>query len=486
VIARKQGSLISSSPVVFLSAAVLLAGCAVGPNYHRPAVAVPDRWPTPPNTAAVIGPATEQWWESFGDRELNSLVTRAVEANLDLKLAAARVEEARANRGVARSGGLPQLTGTMTASRQRQIAQGFVPNESGTGASLQTFPYETNLFSGLVDMSWEIDLFGGIRRQVQAAEADLTAQKEDRRNVLISLLGDAATNYAQVRGYQMRLDIARHNIGIQKDTLKLTRDLVNAGQATERDVAQSEALLETTRASLSALDSGLQTAIHRLGVLLGLEPGALASELAASAPLPLTPPEVPVGLPSDLLKRRPDIRRAEAQLVAATARVGQAKADYFPKLSLTGSAGREATELRALTLSLANVFSIGPSISLPIFTGGKIRSNVAAQTARMKQAEVTYESTILTALEETENALVNLNNEQERRNRLQEVVRASQTALELAQIQYKAGLTDFLTVLESERTLAGDQDQLAQSQVSATTNLISLYKALGGGWDIPR
>src|SRR5215472_4762277 len=179
---------------VFLSATALLAGCAVGPNYHRPAVAVPDHWPAPPSTAAVIGPATEQWWKSFEDRELNSLVTRAVEANLDLKLAAARVEEARANRGVARSGGLPQLAGTVTASRQRQIAQGFVPNESGTGGgSLQTFPYETNLFSGLVDMSWEVDLFGGIRRQVQAAEADLTAQQEDRRNVLISLLGEVAT-----------------------------------------------------------------------------------------------------------------------------------------------------------------------------------------------------------------------------------------------------------------------------------------------------
>jgi NodT family efflux transporter outer membrane factor (OMF) lipoprotein len=465
---------------------LLLAGCAVGPNYHRPAVAIPEHWTTPADTAAVIGPAPEQWWKSFEDPELNSLVTRAVAANLDLKLAAARVDEARGNRGVARSGRLQQLTGTATASRQRQIAQGFLPNESGAGGSLQTFSYETNVFSGLVDMSWEVDLFGGIRRQVQAAQADLTAQQEDRRNVLVSLLGDVATNYTQVRGYQLRLDIARHNIATQEDTLKLTRDLVNAGQATERDVAQSEALLETTRASLSVLDSGLQTATHRLGVLLGLEPEALAGELSASASLPLTPPEVPVGLPSDLLKRRPDIRRAEAQLVAATARVGQAKADYFPKLSLTGSAGREATELHALTLGFSNVFSIGPSISLPIFTGGQIRSNVAVQTARMKQAEVTYESTVLTALEETDNALVILDNERERRNRFQEVVRAGQTAMELAQIQYKAGLTDFLTVLDSERTLAGDQDQLAQSQVSAVTDLISLYKALGGGWDIPR
>src|SRR5215472_4349296 len=202
---------------VFLLAPLLLAGCVVGPSYHRPEVAVPDHWPAPPSTVAVIGPATDQWWKSFEDPELNSLVTRAVEANLDLKLAAARVEEARGNRGMARSGGLPQLTGTVAASRQRQITQGFVPNESGTGGSLQTFTFETSIFSGLIDMSWEVDLFGGIRGQVQAAEADLTAQQEDRRNVLVSLLGDVAANYAQVRGYQLRLNIARHNIATQED-----------------------------------------------------------------------------------------------------------------------------------------------------------------------------------------------------------------------------------------------------------------------------
>ena len=228
----------------------------------------------------------------------------------------------------------------------------------------------------------------------------------------------------------------------------------------------------------------LKVAVHRLSVLLGLEPAALAGELAASASLPLVPPDVPVGLPSDLLERRPDIRRAEAQLAAATERVGQAKADYFPKFSLTGSAGREATQLHDMTLGLANVFSIGPSVSLPIFTGGRVRSNVAVQVARVKQAQATYESTVLKALEETDNALVNFDNERERRDRLEQVVRASQTALDLAQIQYKAGLADFLTVLDTERTLAGNQDELAQSQVIVIANLISLYKALGGGWQV--
>jgi len=466
------------------ASALLLAGCAIGPNYHRPAVAVPAQWPADSGTQAVAGPTMEEWWKSFHDAELNSLVTRAVASNLDLQVAAGRVEEARANRGTARSAAMPQITGSAVATRERQIAEGFIPGAPGGGGSLQTFSYTTNLFSALADMSWEIDLFGGIRRQAQAASGDLAAQEEDRRNVLISLLGDVAANYAQLRGYQLRLEIARRNIAVQEETVKLTQDLVNAGQSTERDVAQSEALLDSTRATLPALESGREAAVHRLSVLLGREPGALADELASSAPLPPVPPGVPVGLPSELLERRPDIRRSEAQLMAATARVGQAKADYFPKLSLTGSAGRESTQLHDLTLGLANVFSIGPSISLPIFTGGKIRSNVAVQEARLKQAQATYQSTVLEALEETDNALANLGSERQREERLQAVVRESQTALDLAKIQYQAGLADFLTVLDSERSLAGNQDQLAQSQVSLVVNLISLYKALGGGWEV--
>lgn len=463
-----------------------LTGCAVGPNYRRPAVAVPHQWPAESfqGTAPAIEPVTEDWWKSFHDPELESLVTRAVPANLDLKLAAARVEEARASLGLARSDAFPQLNASVAAARERQITQAFIPNGSGTGGSFHTAPYEINVYSGLLDMSWELDLFGRVRRQTEAARGDLAAQQEDRRNVLITLLGDVATNYTQVRGFQLRLEITQKNIATQEDTLKLTRELADAGQATERDVAQAETLLETTQSSIFTLHSGLEASIHRLSVLLGLEPDALSKELAAASPLPVTPPDVPAGLPSDLLTRRPDIRRAEAKLAAATARIGQARAAYFPAFSLTGSGGREATQLHNLTLGAANVFSIGPSISLPLFTGGRVRSNVAVQTARMKQAQAAYESTVLRALEETDNALVNYSDEQGRRERLQEVVRSSQKALDLAQIQYKAGLVDFLTVLDSERTLFNDQDQLAQSQVTSVTNLISLYKALGGGWQI--
>jgi multidrug efflux system outer membrane protein len=459
--------------------AVIATGCAVGPVYRKPVVDVPRQWPGEParGTSADGAPVDEEWWQSFHDSELESLIARAVAANLDLKIAASRVEEARANRGVAQSNGLPQVSANAGVSRDRQIIFGFQPGG---------FPFETNIMQGQFDMSWEADVFGRVRSQVRGATADLAAQEDDRRNVLIVLLGDIATNYALVRGAQLRLEINERNIGIQHETLDLTHSLAAAGEATDRDVAQAEAQLELTRSAIPQLRTDRDFAIHRLGVLLGSEPDAVASELAASAPLPLVPSAVPVGLPSELLTRRPDVRRAEDQLAAATARIGEARADYFPRFSLTGSAGRESTELHLLALGAGNLFSFGPSVSLPIFTAGRIRANVAVQEARAKQADAAYRSTVLTAMEETENALVAYSGEQEHRDRLERVIEADRTALKLAQVQYQAGLADFLTVLDAERTLADNEDQLAQSQTAVVTRLVSLYKALGGGWSSPQ
>ncbi len=455
-----------------------LTGCVSGPAYRRPAVAVPHQWQSQPPREALEGaePAIEQWWKSFHDPKLESLLSRAVHANLDLRLAAARVQEARANRGLVRSNALPQVNAAASVARNRQMLVGFGPTP---------FPVETSLYQGQFDMSWEADVFGRVRSDLRAATADVAAQEEDRRNILITLLGDVATNYAAVRGFQLRLEIAERNIRIQRDTLDLTRALAEAGQATDRDVAQAEAQLEATRAGVPQLQTGRDLAIHRLGVLLGSEPNAVTRELSDASPLPVVPESVPVGLPSELLSRRSDIRRAEAQLAAATARVGAAKAEFLPRFSLTGAAGRESTQLHLLGLGLGNVFSFGPSVSLPIFTAGRIRANVAVQEARTREAEAAYRSAVLTALEETENALVNYANERERRERLDRVIRADRTALELAQAQYRAGLADFLTVLDSERALAEHEDQLAQSQTAVVTGLVSVYKALGGGWSAP-
>ena len=461
--------------LALLAGILSLSGCMVGPSYQRPLVSVPPQWPKEPARGASLGgPVVENWWKTFHDPELESLIDRAAKANLDLQIAAARVEEARASRGVVRSNQFPQVSATTSYSRERGVLAGL------PGGPLA---YETNIYQGQVDMSWEADVFGRIRSQVRGATAELAAQQEERRNVLISLLGDVAINYAQLRGYQLRLSIAQRNIGIQQDTLSLTRALADAGQATDRDVAQAESQLESTRAIVPQLETSRAAAIHRLGVLLGSEPDSLAAELSNTAPLPAAPPDVPTGLPSGLLERRPDIRRAEAQLVAATAHVGEARADYFPRFSLTGAAGRESTQLHLLALGTGNIFSAGPSISVPVFTAGRIRANVALQQARVKEAEASYRSAILTALEETENALIGYFNEQTRRDRLQQVTQADQTALRLTQVQYRAGLADFLTVLDAERSLSANEDQLAQSQTTVVTGLVALYKALGGGWE---
>jgi NodT family efflux transporter outer membrane factor (OMF) lipoprotein len=405
---------------------------------------------------------------------------RAVYANYDLALAAARVEEARAAVGVARSSGSPQVNADVSASRGREPGVGLLPNSNG--ASPVIFPYAVSQFSGGFNLSWELDLFGRIRRGIQAATQDLAASEQDRRNVLVALLSEVARCYANLRGEQLRLEIAKKSINIAGDTLDLTRQRIKAGLATERDAAQAEAQLRGLSAQLPTIETSIQLAIHRLGVLLAKPPGVLEEELASAAPIPPIPPHVPTGVPSDLLERRPDIQRSEAQLAAATARVGEAKADYFPRFTLLGTANREAAQLHDVALGLGNIFSVGPSVSFPVFTGGKIRYNVAMQDARVKEALNAYRATILTAFEETESALVSYSNEQDRRDRLAATVEANQTAFELANAQYTAGLTDFLTVLDAQRDLYANQDLLAQSQTQVTSDLIDIYKALGGGW----
>ncbi len=406
--------------IVFPS--LLLAGCAVGPNYKRPLVPVPEQWTVAPargtSTQAL---ETDEWWSSFRDPELNSLVERAADRNLDLKLALERVQEARAARGIARSGYFPSVDAGVSATRLRGgISQGViraVPSSADPDARPSLIsPFETNSFQGNLSASWEIDVFGGIRRGVEAAAADAAAAEENRRDVLVILLGDVGRVYAQLRGFQRRLEIANKNIKTQQ------------------------------------------------------------------SPIPSVGPDVEVGLPSGLLQRRPDIRRAEAQLAAATARVGEAKADLFPRFLLTGTAGRQATQLSDLTLGLGNFFSFGPGISVPLFNGGRIRSNIAVQSSRQRAALIGYRSAILNALEEVQNALVNYSDEQERRDRLDQAVRQSQLAVDLAAEQYRAGLVDFLSVLEAQRALYANEDQLVQSQTSVTTNLVTLYRALGGGW----
>ena len=440
----------------------------------------PTDWATTSARGTVSQqPPTPEWWTSFQDRELTQLVQRAVANNLDLKLAAARVEEARAVRGIEKSALYPSLAAGASVTRQRQR----VPALTSIGPSAFR-ALELNNFQIGFDSAWEIDVFGRIRNEVNAATNDFRATEEDRRDVLVILLGDLAITYADLRGFQLRLQIAERNIQSQKDTVVLTQARAKAGLATDLDVERAIAQQETTSAVVPSLQAAIVSSIYRLSVLVCAEPGALRTELEASALVPPVPPEVPIGLPSDLLKRRPDVRRAELEIAATAARVKGAKAEYFPRFTLLGTAGRQATQLHDLSLSLGNFFSVGPAITLPVFTGGRIRSNIALQNARLTQAQLRYRSTVLGALQETEDALVNYSFEQERRVHLQDSVARNQTAVQLSRERYRSGLADFLTVLDAERQLYNSEDLLAQNQIAVTTNLIALYRALGGGWEV--
>ena len=342
----------------------------------------------------------------------------------------------------------------------------------------------TELYQVGLDATWEIDIFGSVRRGIEAASADLDAAVEDRRDVLTTLVAEVARDYLQLRGFQQRLAIARQNLRTQQETLDLTINRFQSGFVTELDVSRAKTQVANTQASIPPLEAQGRVSIHALGVLLGQEPLALAHELEAVSPLPGAPPDVPVGLPSSLLARRPDIRKAEKQIKAANARVGVATADLFPKFSITGGAGLDSSRARRLFDWDSRYFILSPGVSWAVFDGGRIRANIKAQTEARQQAMLAYQNTVLTALQETEDAVVVYATEQARHAALTEAEKAAKASVDIARQQYKEGVADFLTVLDTQRDLLGTQDALVQSDQTIATDLVALYKALGGGWEI--
>lgn len=459
-------------------------GCAVGPDYRPPALATPASWHAvateqPPDSRVLTEPASlQQWWDNFGDPQLSSLIRRALVANLDLQQATARIREARAALGVAGGWLWPEIE--VTARHQRSSSG--LGGGTGSPMSVGTGGFRDFFQVGL-DAAWELDLFGGRRRAVEAAGAELRAAVEDQRAVLVSLTGEVGTNYVILRGLQEQLRIAKDNLKVQEKTAEITRKRYQAGFVSGLDVANAQALVATTAAQIPQLEAAIQQIIYNLSVLLGQPPAALQEELLTPKAIPPVPPEIPVGLPSDLLRRRPDIRRAEAQLQAATARVGVAVAELFPKFFLTGSVGLAGSELQQLGRLKSNYWSFGPTVSWPLFAGGRLRWQVKLQEAVAEQVRLQYEKTVLTAFQEVESALVAYLKEQEHRRRLEEAVRNNRRALELAMQQYISGRTDFLNVLNAERSLYATEEALTLSTRTMSTNLIALYKALGGGWE---
>jgi NodT family efflux transporter outer membrane factor (OMF) lipoprotein len=464
-----------------LALATTWSGCAVGPNYVPPQEKTPDQWATAIEAEMASPDSTlERWWTAFDDTTLTSLVDRAGVNNKDLQVAISRISEARALRGVQKADFFPQVQGQGSFTRQQQSANGALGPILGGGED----PPPGNLWNVGFDASWELDVFGRVRRSVEAATAEVEATIEDYRDVRVSLYAEVALNYVELRALQARLSFARANVAAQTESLELSRSRFDAGLTSALDVAQAESNLAGTRSRIPALETALASTFHRLAVLLGQEPGALQSELEDERPIPLAVKDVTMGIPAELLRRRPDIRRAERQLAAQTARIGIATAELYPQFRLPGSIGFEATETGDLFDSGSLFWSFLPSFRWNLFTAGKVRNRIEAEKERTEQALLSYEQTILLALEEVENSLVAYRQEQRRRQELQDAVEASQRAVDLVQTQYVSGLTNFQNLLDSQRTLFQRQDELAESEGRVVQNLIGLNKALGGGWSL--
>ena len=458
-----------------------VGGCAVGPDYHHPAVRVPVAWSSPVTNGLTDSASTlSSWWTLFNDVKLDSLIQRAARSNLDLRVAEARLRQARAVRESSAADFLPSLDATGSYARAKQSQnQPLI----GSLPLPPNFPFEYSVYNAGFDASWEIDVFGGKRRAFEATTAEWEGAMEARNDAMVSLLAEVARNYVELRGNQCRLEIAQRNLKLQAEALELTRDRFQVGVANELDVTRSAALLAGMHAAIPPLNTAVRGAMYGISVLLGQEPGELVAELSPPMPLPPTPPEVPIGLPSDLLRRRPDVRRAERQLAAETARIGVAKSDWYPKLSLTGDVGTESVSLSKWFEPESLFWSVGPSLQWRALDFARVRAEVRGQTAVQAAALATYEKTVLISLQEAENALVTYAQEQNRRRALADEVTENRRSLEMANGLYAEGRVNFLDVLDVRRSLYESDDQLAASDQAVSLDLIALYKALGGGWE---
>jgi multidrug efflux system outer membrane protein len=467
---------------------VTVVGCMVGPDYRPPPTELPVQWNESDQQmkqAGNQGTKTDlaTWWQSFDDPLLNAVIAQALSSNLDEKIALARIREERAYLVISRAGLFPSVGTYGSYTRQRYSAN------TPFGEFPQTVPRDEDIYEAGFDASWELDVFGGIRRGVEASRAELAASIENSRDVRVTLLAEAARDYVAVRALERRLQIARANLRDQNDSLKLAQTRFEQGFAPELDVFQARSLLETTQAQVPELESELAQTVHRIDVLLGREPDALQAQLSDMAPIPgIADPDaiavrIPSGLPSDLLRRRPDIRAAEREIAAATARVGVATADLYPKFSITGTAGLESISTSNFFFGTSRMWQVGPSMTWPIFEGGRIRAYIEVRNAQEEQALLTYRKTVLIALAEVEDALVAYAKEGIRHQALAASTEDFKRSQLLALDRYEEGYANYLDVLEAQRSLYVAQDSLAQSDQQIIDDLIAIYKALGGGWE---
>ncbi len=450
---------------------LILAGCAaVGPTYQPPRPEIPDQWhELPASISPQADSETNTWWTLFNDPLLDDLIARATAANRDLRRAEASIRAARARRIVAVATGSLATSALSTHSRR---------SENSSSSSDET----QNLFQLGFDAGWELDVFGGVRRAVESADASLAASHEDFRAVLVSLQAEVARNYLELRGNQRRRATAMENITTQEKTVALVRGRFEMGLSNELDLVQALTQLALTRAVIPPLDRAIRQAMHQLAILAGQPPANFIALLTGTATGPMIPPRLPVNLPAETIRQRPDIRAVERRLAAATAEIGVATADLFPKFSLDALFGLRSSSLGDLVAAGSRYWSVGPTINLALFDQGKGRAAVKINEARRDELLAEYEQTVLTALAEVEDGLVAFAHEQTTGQILAEAVISGEKAVRIANGLYEAGLTDFLDVLASERALYQSQDQLAQSNQQLTLAMVAIFKALGGGW----
>jgi outer membrane protein, multidrug efflux system len=476
------GSMQRSLRLVLLPGlSLLVSACiTVGPDYVAPKPRVPARFAEAPASADTrsLPPADDAWWKNLGDPMLENLLTQALEFAPDIAEAQARVREARALSGFARAGDFPIADAVGFGTRNlgsENVPTGVPPGGLGPGV-------HSNIWQAGFDASWEIDIFGGVRRSIEAAQANYQAVTEDRADVVLTLLAEVARDYVELRGAQRRIEVARKDLAIEQDLQTLAQSLLSAGLAPQQDVLRAQAQVADIEAAIPALKSDERAAAYRIAALTGRPFTEIVTLLSVPGPIPHAISEVVVGLPSDLLLRRPDVRAAERRIAAANARIGVAKADLYPHFSLTGVAGIESLSASSFVSPSSGYYQIGPGFSWRLFDAGRIRFQILAESARTDAAAVAYQRSVLDAFRDVETALVAYANTQLRRDKFAAESAAEGEATRIAMLLYERGVESFLPVLDAERSLYAADDELAQSDRDSALALIALYKSLGGGW----
>ena len=469
-----------------LLAILLVTGCTVGPNYSRPTISTPEHYA---GTAEVDGATDAElagWWNVFGDPGLNELVNRALAQNLDVELAAARIREARAREGIAGAAALPQVDAQGSVTRQR-ISENAIPvppgsggGSGGTGFGLPGQEF-TSWRAGF-DASWELDLFGRTRRSVEAARARTGSAVWSRRDVQVSITAEVADAYLALRTLQQRMATAELEVARQQRALELVDARVRGGLVTGQDLAQQRSEVDTAKAAISPLRAQAEVQIHTIGVLTGDSPESLLADLSPAGALPSAPPQVPAGLPSDLLRRRPDIRAAERELAASHADIGIAVADLYPRFSLTAAPALVSTALASLLEWGSRSFSIGAAVNWPIFNGGRTKANIAVANARQEQALIAYRKAVLTALQDVEDSLSRMNGDRDQLAKLEGAAQSARRAEDLARTRYKGGLVTLSDVLVAQGRRLSLENQVIETKGALARDTAGLFKALGGGW----